>query len=86
MINWMHGNWPEPFKCLVCHDGNLDERMAYYDTEELWFPEWEHGVPEWENPEAYTKHNPIDHVDKWARAHAGHPRRARTTASSTRRA
>ena len=22
---------------------DLDERMAYYDTEELWFPEWEHG-------------------------------------------
>ena len=65
MINWIQGNWPDRFKCLVCHDGNLDERMAYYDTEELWFPEWEHKGTPWENPEGYTKHNPIDHVSKW---------------------
>lgn len=65
MINWIAGNWSEPFKCFVNHDGNLDERMAYYDTEELWFPEWERGGTPWEKPEAYTKHNPIDHVHKW---------------------
>ncbi|HEY0882457.1 MAG TPA: S9 family peptidase [Archangium sp.] len=65
MINWIAGNWSEPWKCLVAHDGNLDERMAYFDTEELWFPEWEHGGTPWENPEGYSKHNPIDHVAKW---------------------
>ncbi len=65
MINWIAGNWPDGFECLVNHDGNLDERMAYYDTEELWFPEWEHGGTPWENPAGYTKHNPIDHVSKW---------------------
>ena len=65
MINWIAGNWPDRFKCLVSHDGNLDERMAYYDTEELWFPEWEHGGTPWENPAGYAKHNPIDHVAKW---------------------
>jgi hypothetical protein len=25
-------------RCLVDHDGNIDERLAYFDTEELWFP------------------------------------------------
>jgi dipeptidyl aminopeptidase/acylaminoacyl peptidase len=65
MINWIAGNWPDRFRCLVSHDGNLDERFAYFDTEELWFPEWEHHGTPWENPEAYTKHNPIDHVAKW---------------------
>jgi dipeptidyl aminopeptidase/acylaminoacyl peptidase len=65
MINWIAGNWPDRFKCLVNHDGNLDERMAYYDTEELWFPEWEHGGTPWENPAGYAKHNPIDHIAKW---------------------
>lgn len=65
MINWIAGNWPNRFRCLVNHDGNLDERMAYYDTEELWFPEWERHGPPWENPEAYTRHNPIDLVGKW---------------------
>jgi dipeptidyl aminopeptidase/acylaminoacyl peptidase len=65
MINWIAGNWPDRFQCLVNHDGNLDERMAYYDTEELWFPEWEHGGTPWENPAGYAKHNPIDHIAKW---------------------
>jgi dipeptidyl aminopeptidase/acylaminoacyl peptidase len=65
MINWIAGKWPDRFRCLVSHDGNLDERMAYFDTEELWFPEWEHGGTPWEHPEGYTKHNPIDLVDRW---------------------
>ena len=43
MINWIAGNWPDRFKCLVNHDGIFDQRMMYYGTEELWFPEWEHG-------------------------------------------
>jgi dipeptidyl aminopeptidase/acylaminoacyl peptidase len=65
VINWIAGNWPDRFKCLVNHDGNLDERFAYYATEELWFPEWEHGGTPWDNPAGYAKHNPIDHVAKW---------------------
>jgi len=64
MINWINGH-TDRFKALVCHDGNLDERMAYYDTEELWFPEWDHGGLPWDKPENYTKHNPIDHVKNW---------------------
>lgn len=64
MINWIAGN-TDRFKCLVTHDGNLDERMAYFDTEELWFPEWEHGGTPWDNPEGYQKHNPIDRVKNW---------------------
>ncbi|MCK6445066.1 MAG: S9 family peptidase [Planctomycetes bacterium] len=64
MINWIAGH-TERFKALVSHSGNLDERLAYYDTEELWFPEWEHHGTPWENPESYTKHNPIDFVQNW---------------------
>ncbi len=65
MINWIAGNWPDRFRCLINHDGNLDERMAYYDTEELWFPEWEHGGTPWDNPAGYNKHNPVDFVKNW---------------------
>jgi len=65
MINWIAGQWSDPFRCFICHDGNIDERMAYYDTEELWFPEWERGGTPWQQPEAYTHHNPIDHVHRW---------------------
>jgi dipeptidyl aminopeptidase/acylaminoacyl peptidase len=64
MINWIQGN-TDRFKALVCHDGNLDEVMAYFETEELWFPEWEHGKTPWENPESYQKHNPLNLVKNW---------------------
>ncbi|MBZ4416145.1 S9 family peptidase [Myxococcus sp. RHSTA-1-4] len=65
MINWIAGNWNDGFQCLVNHDGILDERMGYFDTEELWFPEWEHKGTPWDNPEGYGKHSPINHVGKW---------------------
>jgi len=65
MINWIAGNWPDRFKCLVVHDGNLDERFAYFATEELWFPEWEHGGTPWDNPQGYDEHNPVDFVKNW---------------------
>ncbi len=65
MINWIAGKWPEGFKCLVNHAGNLDERLAYFDTEELWFPEWDHLGTPWENPESYEKHNPVNLVNNW---------------------
>ena len=65
MINWMHGQpIASQFDAFVCHDGNLDEQMAYYDTEELWFPEWEHGRP-FEDQKPYQKHNPINYVQNW---------------------
>ncbi len=66
MINWMHGqDFARNFDAFVCHDGNLDERMAYYDTEELWFPEWEHGGTPFGQGNGFGKHNPIDYVQNW---------------------
>jgi dipeptidyl aminopeptidase/acylaminoacyl peptidase len=65
MINWIAGNWPDRFRCLVSHDGNLDERAAYFDTEELWFPEWDHMGTPWDNPSGYEKHNPVNFVKNW---------------------
>ncbi|MCC7011177.1 MAG: S9 family peptidase [Planctomycetes bacterium] len=65
MINWIAGNAPERFKCLVNHDGVFDTRMGYFDTEELWFPEWEHGGTPWEHREEFDKHNPALFVGQW---------------------
>jgi dipeptidyl aminopeptidase/acylaminoacyl peptidase len=65
MINLIAGNWPDRFRCLVNHDGNLDERMAYFDTEELWFPEWDHIGTPWDDPDSYEKHNPVNYVNNW---------------------
>jgi len=64
MTNWIAGK-TDRFRCLVSHDGNLDERAAYYMAEELWFPEWEHGGPAYENPDAYAKQNPVSLVKNW---------------------
>jgi len=65
MINWIAGNWPDRFDCLVNHDGIFDERMMYYATEELWFPEWDYGGPYYEVPENYEAHNPVNFVENW---------------------
>jgi dipeptidyl aminopeptidase/acylaminoacyl peptidase len=65
MINWIAGNWPGAFKCLVNHDGIFDARAMSYETEELWFDEWEHGGTAWEKPEHYERFNPVNHVAKW---------------------
>jgi dipeptidyl aminopeptidase/acylaminoacyl peptidase len=65
MMNWIEGNWPDGFRCIVSHDGVFDQRMMYYSTEELWFPEWEFGGPYYENPQAYEKFNPVNFVTRW---------------------
>lgn len=65
MINWIAGNWPDRFRCLVNHDGLFDMRSMYYATEELWFPEWEHRGPQFQVPKRYEVFNPVNFVSKW---------------------
>lgn len=65
MMNWIAGKWPERFRCLVNHAGIFDQRMMYYSTDELWFPEWDHGGPYFTVPEQYEKFNPAEHVNHW---------------------
>jgi dipeptidyl aminopeptidase/acylaminoacyl peptidase len=65
MMNWIEGNWPDRFRCIVNHDGLFDQRMMYYSTEELWFPEWEFGAPYYQDPQAYERFNPVDFVANW---------------------
>lgn len=64
MMNWIAGNWPDGFKCLVTHAGIFDLRAMSMETEELWFDEWDHGGPWWERTDG-EKWNPVNHVDKW---------------------
>ena len=65
MMNWIAGNWPDRFDCLVQHDGLFDLRSFYYTTEELWFPRWDFGGSYSENSALYERWNPVNHVDKW---------------------
>ncbi|HYV50122.1 MAG TPA: S9 family peptidase [Myxococcaceae bacterium] len=64
MINWIAGH-TDRFKALVCHDGIFDTRAAYFETEELWFAEWDMGGTPWDNPEAFSKFNPVEYVKNW---------------------
>jgi dipeptidyl aminopeptidase/acylaminoacyl peptidase len=48
----------------VAHAGNFDLEAAYYDTEELWFPEWELGRP-FESRAAFDRWSPSRFVDRW---------------------
>ena len=76
MMNWIAGNWPDGFQCLVNHDGLFDLRSMYYSTEELWFPEWEHGGTPWENPQGLERHNPCPVCRSVANSDVGGARRA----------
>ncbi len=65
MVAWIASQWADGFRCLVNHDGTFDQRMMYYGTEEIWFPEWEHGGPYWENADHFERQNPVRFVDRW---------------------
>lgn len=65
MINWIAGQWPDRFRCLVNHDGVFDQRSMYFATEELWFPEHDFGGPYWKVPQSYERFNPARFVDRW---------------------
>ncbi|HOI13393.1 MAG TPA: S9 family peptidase [Methanoculleus sp.] len=65
MVNWIAGNWPGRFRCLVCHDGIFDTRSMYHSTDELWFPEWDFSGTPWSNQEGYSINNPAEHADNW---------------------
>ncbi len=65
MVNWIAGNWPDRFDCLIQHDGLFDMRSFYYSTEELWFPRWDFSGSYAEAKDVYEQWNPVNHVDKW---------------------
>jgi dipeptidyl aminopeptidase/acylaminoacyl peptidase len=66
MMNWIQGNWPTRFKCLVNHNGTFDALAKAYSTEEWWFNEWENGgKPYHEDPASHEKWNPANHIAKW---------------------
>lgn len=64
MMNWISGNWPDRFKCLVNHAGIFDLRAMAYETEELWFDQWDNSGP-WTTRSDAEKWNPVNHVAKW---------------------
>ena len=64
MINWIAGNWPDRFRAWSTTTATSTSRSAYFDTEELWFPECEHGGRRGRT-RSYAKHNPVTCVKNW---------------------
>ncbi len=65
MVNWIAGQWPDRFDCIVQHDGIFDTRSFYYSTEELWFPRWDFGGSYEQARATYERWNPANHVSNW---------------------
>lgn len=55
MMNWFQGH-TDKFRTLVTHCGVYEFNSMYGTTEEVWFDEWDHGIP-WENPD-FEKYSP----------------------------
>ena len=64
MMNWIAGNWPDRFDCIVNHAGIFDLRSFAFSTEELWFDQWDHGGPWWKRADP-EKWNPINRIENW---------------------
>lgn len=56
MMNWFQGHVQGKFKTLITHCGVYNFYSMYGTTEEVWFNEWEHGIP-WETPD-FERHSP----------------------------
>ena len=84
MVNWIAGNWPDRFRCLVSHDGNLDERDGLLRHRGAVVPRvGARAARRGTTRRATRKHNPIDHVAELEDADAGRSTAARTSASRT---
>jgi dipeptidyl aminopeptidase/acylaminoacyl peptidase len=62
MMNWFQGH-TDKFRCIVNHDGVFNFWSMYGTTEEVWFDEWEHGIP-WSTPD-FEKFSPHRFAANW---------------------
>lgn len=42
-VYYMAGIHNHTFDCFIAHAGIFDEKYMYYETEEMWFPNWDNG-------------------------------------------
>ncbi|MBR1871799.1 MAG: S9 family peptidase [Bacteroidales bacterium] len=42
-VYYMAGIHGDVFDCFIAHAGIFDEKYMYYETEEMWFPNWDNG-------------------------------------------
>ncbi len=64
LVNWLAGH-SDRFRCLISHAGLFDLESDYYQTEELWFPEWEMRGTPWDERAVYAKWSPSRAVTRF---------------------
>ncbi len=65
-VYWLAGNHEGRFKAFIAHDGIFNTHQQYYETEEMWFPNWDlGGSPDRVAGNAVFTESPHLYVDKW---------------------
>ncbi len=65
-VYWLAGHHDKRFKAFIAHDGIFNFHAQYYETEEMWFPNWDLGgsPTRMANAKVFTQ-SPHLFVDKW---------------------
>ncbi len=65
-VYWLAGNHDKRFKAFIAHDGIFNTVQQYYETEEMWFPNWDlGGTPDKNMQNSVFQQSPHLYVDKW---------------------
>jgi len=62
MINWLNSQ-TQRFKCLICHDGVFNTAANYWETDELYFPDFEFGGKPTDYGTCYAEWSPSTYAD-----------------------
>ena len=46
-VYYLAGHHDKRFSCFIAHDGIFNTQQQYYETEEMWFPNWDLGAAPW---------------------------------------
>jgi dipeptidyl aminopeptidase/acylaminoacyl peptidase len=65
MMNWFGAKTGKRFNTLITHSGIYNSVSMYGTTEEVWFDEWEHGIP-WNDAAEYAKFSPHTYAKKFS--------------------
>ena len=68
-IYWLAGNHNKRFKAFIAHDGIFNTQQQYFETEEMWFANWDLKAAPWQGDNAQTlkayAQSPHLYVEKW---------------------
>jgi dipeptidyl aminopeptidase/acylaminoacyl peptidase len=65
MVNWFGARTGSRFNAFITHSGIYNSVSMYGTTEEVWFDEWEHGIP-WNDAAAYAKFSPHSYAKSFS--------------------